>query len=193
MEVGVVLGVKKNKRICIIADSLTISGGSRKQTADHVVNHDKIIRCGSSYIATAGCSSWHSALRSYFSQKKNKNFSLTTKEEIFGELLKMHYVLKKEYFLVPYEKEEDEFESSRFESLIVNPYGIFKTYKLRSVQQFIHFAAIGRGAAYALGALHVLYDQLDSAEEIAKKALDIVVEFDDSSSLPATFHVVEEK
>jgi ATP-dependent protease HslVU (ClpYQ) peptidase subunit len=192
MDMGTVLAVRKNGIICIAADSLTISGSSRKQTADYVVNCGKIIKCGPSYIGTASHSSWHATLKSYFNQKKKKP-SLGTREEIFDELLNMHHILKEEYFLVPHENDEDQFESSRFESLIVNPHGIFKTYKLRSVQQFIHFIAIGTGASYALGALYALYDRLGSAEEIAKEALNVAAEFDDSSSLPGTFYTVKSK
>lgn len=108
-------------------------------------------------------------------------------------MLNLHKVLKEKYHLTPYNDEEDSFESSRFESLIVNPYGIFKTYELRSVQQFIQFAAIGSGAPYALGAIQALYNRLDSAEEIAKAALNAVIELDDSSGLPGTFYTVKSK
>jgi ATP-dependent protease HslVU (ClpYQ) peptidase subunit len=89
--------------------------------------------------------------------------------------------------------EDDLFESSKMESLIVNSHGIFKTYELRSVQQFIYFAAIGSGAQYALGALYALYDRFDSAEEVAREALKAVVEFDDSSGLPGSFYTVKSK
>lgn len=189
---GIVLAVKKKDIICIASDSLTISGGSRKQTADHVVNSEKIVKWGTSYMGTTDHPVWPLVLKSYINQSKQSP-SLKSKEEIFDELLKMHQVLKDKYFLVTEEDDDDEFESSRFESLIVNSHGIFKTYALRSVQHFIHFAAIGSGASYALGALHALYDRLDSAEEIAKAALSIVVEFDDSSGLPGIFHSVKSK
>lgn len=189
---GIVLAVKKKGLLCIAADSMTISGGSRKQSAEYVMNSDKIIQWGTSYIGTAAHPSWTLVLKSYISQIKHKPL-LKSKEEIFEELLKMHEVLKEKYYLSPGADEDDLFESSRFESLIVNAYGIFKTYELRSVQQFVHFAAIGSGEEYALGALQALYDRVDSAEEIAKRALDAVVEFDDSSGLPGTFYTIKSK
>lgn len=67
---------------------------------------------------------------------------LNSREEIFEELLKMHHVLKEKYYLLNTSDNEDPFESSRFEALIVNSSGIFKTYELRSVQHFINFSAI---------------------------------------------------
>ena len=189
---GIVLAVKKKGTLCIASDSMTIAGGSRKQTADQVSNTEKVVKWGASYIGTANHPSWPLVLKSYIKQAKNKP-ALKSKEEIFEELLKMHPVLKVKYYLSPCGDDDDSFESSKFESLIINPHGIFKTYDLRSVQQFIHFAAIGSGAQYGLGALYALYDRFDSAEEIAREALNAVVEFDDSSGLPGAFYTVKSK
>jgi ATP-dependent HslUV protease, peptidase subunit HslV len=190
---GIVLAVKKNGVTCIAADSMYVVGGSTKLTGDQVVNSEKIVEWGSSYIGITDHPVWPLVLKNYIVQSKQKP-SLQSREEIFDELLKMHQALKDKYYLVTEgEDDDDEFESSRFESLIINSNGIFKTYHLRSIQQFIHFAAIGSGSSYALGALHALYDRLDSAEEIAKAVLNIVVEFDDSSGFPATFRMVQTK
>jgi hypothetical protein len=50
---GIVLAVKKKEIICIASDTMTISGGSRKQTAEHVSNSEKIMKWESSYIRHA--------------------------------------------------------------------------------------------------------------------------------------------
>lgn len=189
---GIVLAVKKNGNICIASDSMTISGGSRKQTADHIANSEKIIKWGNSYLGIAGHPAWQLVLKSYIKQIKQKPL-LQSKEEIFEELLKLHQILRENYYLTPSDDEEEPFESSHFESIIINSQGIFKTYELRSVQQFLNFAAIGSGASYALGALHALYERHDSAEDIAKAALHAVISFDDSSGLPGIFHTIKAK
>lgn len=189
---GIVLAIKKNNSICIASDSMYVVGGSTKLTGDQVVNSEKIIEWGSSYIGTTDHPVWPLVLKNYIGQSKQKPV-LKSREEIFEELLNMHQALKDKYYLVTEDDEDDEFESSRFESLIVNSHGIFKTYELRSIQHFVHFAAIGTGTPYALGALHALYDRLDTAEEIAKVALNIAVEFDDSSGLPGIFRTVQTK
>lgn len=189
---GVVLAIKKKGEICIVSDSMTISGGSRKQNAEHIINCEKIIQWGSSYIGLASHPAWPLVLQSYISQVKHKA-ALNSRDKIFYELLKMHQVLKEKYHLSSCGDEGDSFESIGFESLIINAWGIFKTYELRSVQQFIRFAAVGSGAQYALGALHALYDRCDSAEEIAREALHAVVEFEDSSGLPGIFYTVKSK
>lgn len=186
---GIVLAVKKKNTICIASDSMTIVGGNRKQL---VSPEEKIIKWGTSFIGVAGHPVWPLVLRNYISHTKRKPL-LRSKEEIFEVLLEMHQVLKDRYFLTPEEDEEDSFESSRLETLIVNPHGIFKTYEQRSVQNFMHFAAIGSGSSYALGAIHALYERLHSAEEIAKEALEATVGFDDSSGLPGNLYMVKLK
>lgn len=189
---GIVLAVKKNGVICIASDSMTVVGSSTKLTGNQVTNAEKIVEWGSSYVGITDHPVWPLVLKNYITHSKQKP-ALKSREEIFDELLKMHQVLKDKYYLITEEDEDDGFESSRFESLIFNAHGIFKTYALRSIQHFISFAAIGSGASYALGALHALYERLDTAEEIAKAVLDVVVDFDDSSSFPGTFYTVQTK
>lgn len=189
---GTVVAVEKNGEICIAAETLTISGGSRKQTGDQVAHSDKIIRWGSSYLGTSSHPSWHLVLKHYISRQK-KAPSFNSREAIFAEWLHLHQTLKEEYHLSSHTDEDDPFESSHFESLLINPHGLFKTYDLRSVEQFLRFAAIGSGSSYALGALHALYDRTPSAREIAERALLIACEFDDSSAPPITLYTVRKK
>lgn len=96
---GIVLAVKKKGTICIASDSMTISGGSRKQTAEYVTNTEKIVKWGSAYIGTGSHPSWPLVLQSYINQTK-RNPALRSKEEIFEELLKMHQILKEKYYLI---------------------------------------------------------------------------------------------
>jgi hypothetical protein len=44
---GIVLAVRKKNTICIAFDTMTVSGGSRKQTAAHVLGPEKIVKWGS--------------------------------------------------------------------------------------------------------------------------------------------------
>jgi ATP-dependent protease HslVU (ClpYQ) peptidase subunit len=185
-----ILAVKKNKTICIGADTLTIIGGSRKQSANDLVNSDKIIKYKSNYIGISGNHSLLLAIKDYLKRSKKKH-SFNTQDEVFSALCLLHSAMKEEYHLIPSSENDDCFENSRFELLIVNPSGIFKTYELRSVQQFAQFCAIGTGASYALGATQALYDQKNSAELIVRKSLEVAAEFDDSTGLPGTFYSVK--
>lgn len=183
------LAVKKNNRICIGADTLTILAGGRKQTASDLINSDKIIAHQSNYIGVDGNHSLYLALKDLLKQDKKK-VSFATEEDVFKQICRWHHILKEKYDLIPSSEESDSFESSRFELLIVSGAGIFKTYELRSVQHFAKFYAVGSGSSYALGAMEALYDKELSAEKIAKEALQVAAQFDDATGLPGTFYTL---
>jgi ATP-dependent protease HslVU (ClpYQ) peptidase subunit len=143
-------------------------------------------------MATTGDASLGLVLRSYFKRMRAIP-SLHTVEDIFEAIRRMHAVLKEEYFLNPEGQEDDPFECSQMEALIANPSGIFGIYALRSVMEYSKFYAFGSGAHLALGALYASYDRLESAEEIARLAVEAAAEFDDGTGLPVTTHVVKLK
>jgi hypothetical protein len=103
---GIVLAVRKKSTICIVSDTMTISGGSRKQTAAHVLGPEEIVKWGNSYIGVVSHAVWPLVLKSYIKSKKQKP-SLGSKEEIFDALLEMHSVMKEKYFLSPGGDEDD--------------------------------------------------------------------------------------
>jgi ATP-dependent HslUV protease subunit HslV len=61
---------------------------------------------------------------------------------------------------------------------------------LRDTNEFDRFWAIGSGANFALGAMYAVYDQLASAEEIAKMGIMAGAEFDSGSALPLTYKTI---
>jgi ATP-dependent protease HslVU (ClpYQ) peptidase subunit len=169
--------VRKNGMACIGADDLSISGGSRKCSSNHITNTEKIIQVGDSFLGAESDPALPLVLATYFhSKKSNPRFS--SLNGIFEELLVMHQDLKEQYFLQPDSDEGGSFESIGFQMLIANPNGIFGTYSQRSVQEYTRFYAIGSGSNYALGALDALYERLDSAEDLLKAALKTAREFD---------------
>jgi ATP-dependent protease HslVU (ClpYQ) peptidase subunit len=173
---------KKGGQAAIGADTLTCLGSTRESAA-HVANHSKILRVGQSYLAVAGHASWQLVLSSYFSRLKQPP-SLESALAIFEAARGMHRALKKAYFLNPGSDSDDEFESSQFECLIANPCGIFGLYALRSVQVYNKFYAFGSGYAYALGAMHAVYDRATSAEEVVRAGLEAGAEFDGPTGPP---------
>jgi ATP-dependent HslUV protease subunit HslV len=93
--------------------------------------------------------------------------------------------------LNPKEDEDDAYESSRIDALIINPHGVFGVYSLREVFEYTRYWAIGSGSEYALGAMYALYDRLDSAEEIARAGVEAGSEFNNASSMPLTLYTLE--
>jgi ATP-dependent protease HslVU (ClpYQ) peptidase subunit len=63
----------------------------------------------------------------------------------------------------------------------VSSSAIFKVKEILSVSRFESYCAIGSGAAHAEGALHVAYDVLQSARDVAMAAMSAALAFDGAS------------
>lgn len=187
---SVVVVVKKGAHVAIGSDTLT-KLGSTKESAEYVENHSKIIRVGTSYIASVGPASSQQVLSSYFSGLK-KSPVLSSPDSIFEEARKLHRALKDKYFLRPFGEDDDgEFESLRMDCVIANPWGIFGLYDLRAVQSYSKFYAFGGGYEFALGAMKAVYDRLESAEQIADEGLAAAIDFDDGCGAPMEIKTVK--
>lgn len=184
-----IVAVKKDDLIAIGADTLT-KLGAVKESAAYVATASKIVRVGENYLAYVGHASLGLVLASYFGQLKEP-IRLDSAQAIFEAARRLHRALKEEYFLVPTEHEEDEFESSRLDCLIANPSGIYGLYALRSVQEYTRFYSFGTGWMLALGAMYAVYDSPSlAAPEIARVGLEAAAEFDDSTGGPFELHTI---
>lgn len=178
--------VKKDGFVAIAADTLT-KWGPGKESAEYVVNHDKILRLGESLLGVTGSASVDSALRHLFSDTKNEA-RLNNVMDIFGTWMMIHEKLKKNYFLRS--DEDGSVESTRIDVLIANPYGIFGVAMGRYVQEFSRFGSYGAGSEYAMGAMFAIYNSQRSALEIARLGVEAAAEFDDATGLPITSHEI---
>lgn len=184
-----VVVVRKNSQACIAADSLT-SFGDTKQSSDFVVDSNKIIRHEASHLGIVGSAAHHLVLKSLLINHANK-VDFSSQMAIFESLKQIHPILKEEYFLNAKDEDEDAYESSRVDALLMNSKGIFGIYSLREVDEYTRFWAVGSGSEYALGAMQAVYDQLDSAEEIAKAGIEAGAVFDNASALPMSSFTAE--
>lgn len=180
--------VRKNNQACIAADSLT-SFGDTKQAAEFINDSDKIIQGDGFYMGIVGSAAHQLVLQSVF-QKHADKIDFSSRLNIFESLNRIHPVLKEEYFLNSKDEEEDPYESSRFDSLLMTSSGIYGLYSLREVDEYTRFWAVGSGAEYAIGAMYSLYDRLDNAQEIARAGIEAGAKFDNSTALPMTFYTV---
>src|SRR5688500_10932738 len=182
--------VRKNGYAAIAADTMT-KWGSGRETAEYIVNHDKIFSVGNTYLGVTGNATFQAVLRDYFSRPRS-DARFDSPLEIFKTWQKLHTVLKQDYFLVPGHGEDDAIESSRMDVLIANARGIFGVAAHRTVQEFSKFYAFGSGGDIALGVMYAMYgDPKKSAEEIALAAIEGAAEFDDSTGVPVTLHTVK--
>lgn len=175
--------VQKDGFAAIAADTLTSTSDGGIDSAEYVLNHQKILCVGNSYLAISGPTSTKLALKDYFA--KVENCDLRDVDTIYRTWLRLHAALKTNYFLDTEEDGAHSFESSRFDALIANPNGIFGVAAHRAVQQFTKFYAYGSGSMSALGAMYALYGQADrSAKDVARIAIEAAAAFDGNTGLP---------
>ncbi len=184
-----IVAVLKNNIACIAADSLT-SFGDTRQPAEFVTDYDKILPLGEQgYMGIVGSAAHHLVMQNLLEKHADK-IDFTNRFSIFESMRQVHPVLKDEYFLNSKDEDEDSYESSRVDALIINSSGIFGLYSLREVDQYCQFWAVGSGAEFALGAMRVAYDLFDDADAIARAGIEAGACFDTSSALPMTSYSV---
>lgn len=173
---------QKNGRVCLGADTMS-SLGSLRQRSHHVANHSKVAKVGDTYIGLTGTSASLVVLRSYFSNpERPRDFSST--DGIFETLRYAHQYLKGDYFMSAMPRNEEEYETTQFYGVAANPHGIFAIYSYRSCQQFHRFWAAGSGRDFALGAMQVAYDGVETVEEVVRAGLHAAAEFDGGTAGP---------
>lgn len=181
--------VKKDNLVTIAADTLTTFGNT-KESADYIVNSEKIFKYRESYLGISGSASLAIAVEDFLARTKKK-LSFENTADIFRFGLNLHKELKETYFLRP--DDEEDFETFRGDILIANPHGIFGLSSYRFVQEFSKFYANGSGSVYALGAMFAIYNDADKCgEDVARIGVTAGIEFDDASGLPITSYTFEE-
>lgn len=187
-----IVAVKKNGIAAIAADSLS-TWGHLNIPAKHIANHRKILAYEDNYFAFTGSPSFLAVLEQWLARAERKP-DFSSVQAIFDSSLDLHELLKRQYYLRPYDNDSDVFESSRMNILIVNPNGVFSIGSLRTVLEYETFTALGSGTELGLGAMSALYDHDDeSAESIATRAIEIAAEFDDATGLPFYCYTVKLK
>ena len=181
--------VKKAGKVCIAADSLT-SFGDLRLGADYDADHDKILKHDDCYLGIVGSAAHQLVMESILKQNDIK-VDFSSKLSIFETFRSLHPVLKDKYFLNAKDEDDDPYESTQIDALIANPHGIFGVHSLREVCEYNKFWAIGSGSEYALGAMHALYNRLDSVDEIAAAGVNAGAEFNNGSALPMSSYSLE--
>ena len=121
--------------------------------------------------------------------------TLTSAGQIKWSSLKIHKLLKDDYYLVSTQKSgEQTVEATKLKLLIANSSGIYEIGHDRHIGELTKFWAIGSGGSFALGAMHYAYDKKKySAEDIARIGVESACEFDKSCALPMDLQVIKLK
>jgi ATP-dependent protease HslVU (ClpYQ) peptidase subunit len=179
--------VKKGNQVAIAADRLTTFGDTRL-TSRYEAN-SKIFKVKDTFIGIAGSSAHHHVVEN--AMKKLDNPLFGNKAEVFATMVALHPLLKEFFYLNPKEEDDDPYESSHYIMVMANATGIYGVYSYREVFSFDRFWAIGSGRAFALGAMHAVYDKAKTAREIAEMGVNAGCEFDKNSAGPIAIHALK--
>ena len=189
MFMSTLVVVKKNGFATIACDSLS-SDGSTKICPENKTENHKFFKHNNSYVGLVGWGNFCNILESILADETH-DLEFTDKHSIFNSLIKIHKIMKDEYFIETSENDDQPVESSQIDGLILTPNGIFEFDSYRGVDEYNKYWAVGSGRRYALGALHNAYDSDQSSEEIALSAIKASCSFDDGSGLPVVFETIE--
>ncbi|HWL94291.1 MAG TPA: hypothetical protein VNT79_12230 [Phycisphaerae bacterium] len=172
----VAVAVRKGDRAVIAADSLVHFGGQRFPADSCRFN--KIYKLGDSLMVWAGWSLYGEMLTAHLAE--NPPPPLTSEADVFSFFVKFWRAMRNDYTFMYRRAEAEAHPFVDLDSifLLVNRAGIFRISGDMDVTQFQQYCAIGSGGKYALGAIRILYDQLDDPGEIARRACEVGIEFD---------------
>lgn len=180
---SVICAAIKDGKIAIGCDT-QISFSALRVTSAHIANANKLHQVNGSIIGIVG---WNtlSDMVEHLTIHKPELFKLSNRMEIYSTLLKLHQIMKKDYFLSTKANEDKQpVESSQFNAIIINKHGLFEISKLREVNQYHQYWSVGSGRQYALGAMQAIYPTEPSAAKIVAAGLTAGCEFDKGCSLP---------
>jgi ATP-dependent HslUV protease subunit HslV len=174
---SIAVAVRKGRKTVIAADTQSNFGDRRVTIANH--RAPKIRRVGKTYVATSGWGIYDDILRDYLARARPP--SLRTEKDVFAFFMKLWKQLHERYSLVNDQAHQDDhspFGDLDAAFLVVNKDSILHVSGNMSVSRFEQYYAIGSGADFALGALHVLYDRTADAEQLAREACATAIAFD---------------
>lgn len=152
-----IVGLRKDESTIIAADTLVITPGTRLGHTNKMILVNSDLPDGTKYttcIAVAGMATSLFALRSIL---RESNYQWTDEDEVYESLLAIHGELREHHGLRVVEDEDnDAYESSQFQALIGNRFGLWKVLSCREIIGSEPIHALGSGSEFALGALTVL-------------------------------------
>jgi ATP-dependent HslUV protease, peptidase subunit HslV len=172
----VAVAVRKGGRTVLAADSLVNFGGQRFR-AENCTFH-KIKRVGDSFLVWAGWSLYAELLNAHL--ERHPPPALRSEAEVFTFFVQFWRAMRDDYTFMHRAAPSVEHPFADLDSvfLLANQAGIFRVASDMDVTLFEQYSAIGSGSKYALGALQVLYEQLEDPAEIARRAAQVGIDSD---------------
>ena len=190
-----VVVVKKSGMVAIAADTLVTFGDTR--LPHRLEDNSKIFKvdtpAGPTYVGMAGTVAHFPVLRKALRTPPPENLCFGSRDEVFDTFMRLHPLLKENFFLQTKEDDNDPYESSQFSVLLANATGIYGLYSYREVFEFKEFWGIGSGRSFALGAMQATYAKARTARDVAQAGMSAGCEFDRNSAGPVDLFTIKLK
>jgi ATP-dependent HslUV protease subunit HslV len=174
---GTIVAIRKNDEACIASDSLNLFEDIIQPSLS--VADSCLMKVGDSFIGLNSSLSYQQAFEEVLSGIISKSSpQLDSPVHIKRFFCGIHDTLRANHQLVPSVVAGQPFENMPMNALVVNRAGIYKFDSNRSVYEFKKFWAIGSAAPFALGAMQVGYEHIQSASQLARAALEACAEFE---------------
>ncbi len=181
---SIICAAIKNGEIAMAADT-QLGFGTTKVSAKYLKNSGKLFSVNGNVIGIVGWSAVTNIVE-HLLQIKPELFNLSSRDDIYETLMRLHGIMKEDYFIETKEDDDQPVESNQLDALIINPNGLFEIGSYRDVYEYNLFWAIGSGRRYALGAMEAVYGMELSASEIVVAGAKAACEFNDSCGVPIT-------
>ena len=184
----VVVGVRKSGRVVLATNADTYFGDERAGDADYAGS--KIRPVGDALVSWAGWERFEDTFDDFLDGAK-RSPALRTRRDVYRFFLELWRFARDERGFVNDQPHDDDDPGHWLDVdsdfLVAAPApadrpadgpSLFRVGSDLSVTPFNRFHAVGSGRRYALGAAHLLYDQLDDPAEIARRAVETAAHFD---------------
>jgi len=174
---SIIVAVEKDGTKCLAENSLTLEGSRLiNESSSFGVN-----QYWDSLIGVTGWQVYHNILASF--TDAHDPMPMDNRLNVFKMMCKLWRFAKEELQFVNDQGDKSTqgpFADLDCSMIIANSHGIFRVFSELEVDAVRHYAAIGSGQEYALGALSILYDTGASVAEIAKRATEVATHWDRS-------------
>jgi ATP-dependent protease HslVU (ClpYQ) peptidase subunit len=174
---SIIVAVRKHDQIVMAADTLTCFGDAQRIPASNATT-PKLQRLGDALVGASGWGVYDRILDAHLAERPVPD--LGSERAIFAFFLDLWRALHDRFNFVNDQAQSKDSPFGDLDSsfLVASRAGMFKVSSDLDVSRFERYYAIGSGAEYALGAMHACYDDLPTAEDIARRGVEAAIAFD---------------
>lgn len=177
---GTIVSVKKGSQAVIATDCWNVRDPMIKQNFN--LGSHCISKIGDTYLGINATYGFQTAFDAAVQTIGVKNLSFSNRIDVHNSFMRIHELMRQQFYMLVHFQNTQDFEWTPMNAIVLNESGLFKVDTTRGVYEFSKFWAVGTAEAYALGALEAIYDEKESAENIARTALRSCREFDSNST-----------